>query len=191
MPEVPAERDTFSALYETYADRVYRYLLSRTSSVPDAEELTSRTFLNALTHLDSYESRGSFQSWLMSIAHNLLLNWYRDRGRRPPTAPLDEAATVASEIPGPQSSLEAQEESRQVRAAIDTLAPDRRELIMLKYVEGHTNAEIAERMGRTEGAVKALHHRTLRQLRDVLPSALDEADRRGAKARAGLAGRGG
>ena len=84
-------RDAFSELYEAHAGRVYRYLLSRTSSVSDAEELTSRTFTNAFASLGSYRGRGKFESWLMTIAHNLLANWYRDRGRRPQAAPLDEA----------------------------------------------------------------------------------------------------
>ena len=168
--ERPGARDddAFSALYEAHADRVYRYLLARTPSPADAEELTSRTFVNAFTNLGRYRGRGSFQAWLMAIAHNLLANWYRDRGRRPPTAPLDEAMSIASDVPGPDSELEMQELTHRIRAATAELAPDRRELIALKYVDGLTNAEIGRRMGRSEGAIKALHHRTLRQLEQVL-----------------------
>ena len=165
----PPDRSTFSELYEAYADRVYRYLLSRTSSQVDAEELTSRTFLNAFAHLDQYRARGrGFSAWLMTIAHNLLVNWYRDRGRRPPTAPLDEAAGIPSEIPGPESRLETSELNRRVREAIEGLAADRQQLVTLKYVDGLSNAEIGRMMGRTEGAVKSLHHRTLRQLHAAL-----------------------
>ncbi len=159
------DRGAFSALYQEHADRVYRYLLSRTSSPADAEELTSRTFLNALAHLDQYHGRGKgFGAWLMSIAHNLLANWYRDRGRRPPTADLDAALTVPTDTPGPESSLETNELIQRVRQAVSTLAEDRQRLIALKYVDGLPNAEIGRMMGRTEGAVKALHHRTLREL---------------------------
>ena len=161
-------RDAFSELYEAHANRVYRYLLSRTSSVSDAEELTSRTFANAFANLGSYRGRGKFESWLMAIAHNLLANWFRDRGRRPPTAPLDEAIAIPSEVPGPESTLEAQEQTRRVREATEELAPDRQRLITLKYVDGLSNAEIGRILGRSEGAVKALHHRTLRQLEQAL-----------------------
>lgn len=161
-------RDAFSELYEAHATRVYRYLLSRTSSVSDAEELTSRTFANAFASLGSYRGRGKFESWLMTIAHNLLANWYRDRGRRPQPAPLDEALAVPSDGPSPESALETLEETRRVRRAAAALAPDRRRLITLKYVDGLTNAEIGRILGRSEGAVKALHHRTLRQLAAAL-----------------------
>ena len=165
------DRDAFSALYEAHADRVHRYLLARTPSVADAEELTSRTFVNAFANLGTYRGRGSFESWLTSIAHNLLANWYRDRGRRPPTAPLDEALSIASDVPGPESELELRELRGRIREATAELAPDRQQLITLKYVDGLTNAEIGRRMGRSEGAIKALHHRTLRQLEQVLGTA--------------------
>ena len=163
-----ADRDAFSELYEAHAPRVYRYLLSRTGRAADAEELTSRTFANAFANLGGYRGRGRFESWLMAIAHNLLANWFRDRGRRPPTAPLDEALAVPSETPGPESALEAREQARRLREAAAGLAPDRRRLIALKYADGRTNAEIGRILGRSEGAVKALHHRTLRQLERTL-----------------------
>ena len=162
------ERDAFSELYEAHANRVYRYLLSRSSSVSDAEELTSRTFANALANLGDYRGHGKFESWLMAIAHNLLANWFRDRGRHPPTAPLDEALGVPSDTPGPESNLETRETARRVHEATAELAPNRQQLITLKYVDGLTNAEIGRIMGRSESAVKALHHRTLRQLERTL-----------------------
>ena len=148
---------------------VYRYLLSRTSDPAEAEELTSRTFLNALTRLDQFRGRGArFQSWLMTIAHNLLVNWYRDRGRRPPLEALDAAIEVPADTPGPEASLEENEELALVRSAISALPEERQQLIALKYVDGRTNAEIGRMMGRTEGAIKALHHRTLRELQERL-----------------------
>lgn len=107
----------------------------------------------------------------MTIAHNLLANWYRDRGRRPPAAPLDAALELATDLPDPESSLLRSEEAQQVRAAIAALPPERQRLIALKYAQGLSNAEIGRMMGRTEGAVKALHHRTLRQLETSLAEA--------------------
>lgn len=163
-----ADRPAFSALYEAHAPRIYRYLLHRTSSPAEAEELTSRTFVQALAGLDQYRGRGEFGAWLMGIAHHLLLNWYRAKGRRPSTEGLDAALEVPSDIPGPAESLERNEAIMRVRAAVSALAPERQRLIALKYVEGRSNAEVADIMGRTEGAVKALHHRTLRELQRLL-----------------------
>ncbi len=168
-----ADRPAFSALYEAHAPRIYRYLFHRTSSATEAEELTSRTFAQALAGLDQYRGRGEFGAWLMGIAHHLLLNWYRAKGRRPSTESLDAALQVASDLPGPAESLEQNETIARVRAAISALAPERQRLIALKYVEGRSNAEVAHMMGRTEGAVKALHHRTLRTLQRLLEDSED------------------
>lgn len=169
---VAPDRGAFSALYAAHAPRVYRYLLSRTSNPGEAEELTSRTFLQALAGLDQYRGRGAgFPAWLMSIAHNLLVNWYRARGRRPPTEALDAALQIPASTPGPEASLERNERIARVRAVVSALAPDRQRLIALKYVDGLSNAEIGRIMGRTEGAVKALHHRTLRDLQRLLDGA--------------------
>lgn len=162
------DRPAFSALYEAHAPRIYRYLLHRTSSPAEAEELTSRTFVQALAGLDQYRGRGEFGAWLMGIAHHLLLNWYRAKGRRPPTDSLDAAIEVPSDIPGPAESLERNEAITRVRAAVSALAPERQQLIALKYVDGRSNAEVADIMGRTEGAVKSLHHRTLQELQRLL-----------------------
>lgn len=104
----------------------------------------------------------------MSIAHNLLVNWYRDRGRRPPTEALDAAEAVPADIAGPEADLEQHERIAEVRSAISALPPERQQLIALKYADGRTNAEIGRMMGRTEGAIKALHHRTLRELQERL-----------------------
>ena len=104
----------------------------------------------------------------MSIAHNLLANWYRSRGRRPPTASLDDAMGVPANTPGPEASLETSEDIQRVRKAVRRLSADRQRLLALKYVEGATNMEIGRQMGRTEGAIKALHHRTLLQLQEAL-----------------------
>lgn len=168
-----ADRPAFSALYEAHAPRIYRYLLHRTSSEAEAEELTSRTFVQALAGLDQYRGRGEFGAWLMGIAHHLLLNWYRAKGRRPSTEGLDAALELASDLPGPAESLEQNETIARVRAAISALAPERQRLIALKYVDGRSNAEVAHMMGRTEGAVKALHHRTLRELHRLLDDSED------------------
>ena len=189
-PEV--EADAFAELYEAYGDRVYRYLLVRTSRPQEAEELTSATFLRAFANLGRYRGRGSgFGAWLMTIAHNLLVNWYRDRGRRPPTAPLEEALSIPSETPGPEARLLRQESIRQVREALGSLAPDRRRLVALKYARGMSNAEIGRMMGRSEGAVKALHHRTLRQLQAELARRGGEPEAGSAPRRAAGTGRDG
>lgn len=173
-PPGPGEPRAFEELYRAYAPTVYGYLRARVSSSAEAEDLAARTFANAFAGLGRYRTRGGgFGSWLMTIAHNLLVNWYRDRGRRPPSASLDEAVQLPSRAPGPESHLEQNERIQMIRSAIEQLGPEQQRLITLKYVDGLTNAQIGRIMARSEGAVKAMHHRILRRLLALLAGQVD------------------
>jgi hypothetical protein len=78
-----ADPEAFGALYERYVKKIYSYLYYRTGNTHDAEDLTERVFQKAMMNLHRYTSRGlPFSAWLYRIAHNLLANWHRDRGRR-------------------------------------------------------------------------------------------------------------
>ena len=158
----------FAELYERYVDRIYSYIYHRVGNVHDAEDLTSRTFYRALAHLPEYEDKGlPFSAWLYRIAHNLVANWHRDRKRRPVVA-LDELITKSLPDQHPETLAEAEDDTRLLREVIRELDPVRQELLVLKFTEGLSNAEIGAILGRTEGAIKSLYHRTLLQLRREL-----------------------
>jgi RNA polymerase sigma-70 factor (ECF subfamily) len=165
-----ADRDAFGALYERYVERIHAYLIYRTGSAPDAEDLTQRVFSQALAALDHFDPTvGSVGGWLFRIAHNLLANYYRTRARRP-AAPLEAAFEAIDPAIPIAEMLEAEEDARAVRAAIDRLPPDRQNLILLKYVVGLSNAEIGGVLARSGGAIKSLLRRTLATLRRDLTS---------------------
>lgn len=162
------EPEAFGVLYEQYVDRIYSYICYRMGNDQDAEDLTARTFYRALDHLPGYEDRGApFSAWLYRIAHNLVANWHRDHSRRQMVA-LDDAVLRAPRSKGPTASTEKKDREDRLLAAVRRLAPDRQQLIILKHVEGMTNAEIGEVMERTEGAIKSLYHRALVALREEL-----------------------
>ncbi len=168
-----SDAEAFGALYQRYVNRIYNYHYRHTSSRVDAEDLTSRTFYRALRSLHSYRETGApFQAWLYRIAHNLVVNWYRDHANHP-TISMDgddylslRAQMMPSDsADGPEASVAARELQAVLLEAIARLPEDRKTLIILKFVEGMTNVEIGEVLGRTEGAIKALYHRTLITLR--------------------------
>jgi RNA polymerase sigma-70 factor, ECF subfamily len=163
-----SDKDAFGELYERYLTKIYNYIYYRTGNQQDAEDLTAKVFYRAMSHIQSYEDKGvPFQAWLYRIAHNLVANFHRDQGRRK-VVPLDDyvAHTLRSEAPDRQT--EANEEQEMLLAAIRRLPPERQEMLLLKFVEHKSNAEIGEMMNRTEGAIKSLYHRTLLALRDEL-----------------------
>ncbi len=162
------EREVFGVLYERHLRRIYNYVYYRTGSVADAEDLTARTFYQALSNLQRYRVQGvPFSAWLFRIAHNLVANWHRDSGRHR-ALPLDGLSELPDLNDDPPQRAEYSEERRELRQVIARLPADRQQLLILKFVEQMSNAEIAAVMGRTEGAVKALLHRTIESLKSQL-----------------------
>lgn len=159
------DKDAFGELYQRYVDRIYNYVYYRTGNKDDAEDLTSRIFMRAMRHIPNYDDRGiPFSAWLYRIAHNLVANWHRDRSRRKVIA-LDDISQWYIRDEGPELATQFIEDTDALLAAIQRLPTDRQELLILKFVDRLPNAEIGAIMGRSEGAIKSLYHRTLIALR--------------------------
>lgn len=162
------DKTAYGELYERYLPKIYSYVYYRTGNVHDAEDLTAKVFVRGLAHISHYVEKGvPFQAWLYRIAHNLVANWYRDQGRRKIIA-LDEYVAHPPRSEAPDRLTEELEERSQLLEAVRRLPEDRQQLLLLKFVEQMSNAEIGGIMGRTEGAIKSLYHRTLLALREEM-----------------------
>ena len=162
------DQEAFGALYARYVERIFNYVYYRTGNVHDAEDLTARVFYRALHHIQHYTDRGvPFSAWLYRIAHNLIANWHRDRSRHQ-EIPLDDAPTLHYKGQAPEAALMQGQDQDALLKLIRHLPAERQQLLILKFVEQMPNAEIGQIMGRSEGAVKSLYHRTLLALRDDL-----------------------
>jgi len=179
-----AKRDdaAFGTLYERYLQKMYSYIYYRTGNHQDAEDLSARVFQRAFTHIGSYEERGlPFRAWLYRIAHNLVANWHRDKSKRT-IITLDDYTTRGIQRDAlPEQLAAASDELAQLMAAVRRLPEDRQQLLLLKFLEQLPNAEIGRIMGRSEGAIKSLYHRTLLALREDLQAtqALQAPDKEG------------
>lgn len=160
----------FGQLYKKYVDRIYNYIYYRTGSNKDAEDLTGKTFFKAMSHIKGYKHMGlPFSAWLYRIAHNLVANYHRDRSRKQEIA-LDNVP--GSYLPQmemqPERHIVRNQEVEELLATIRDLAPNRQELLILKFIDQLSNAEIGQIMRKSEGAIKSLYHRTLIELREKM-----------------------
>ncbi|MCS6908177.1 MAG: sigma-70 family RNA polymerase sigma factor [Anaerolineales bacterium] len=168
------DKEAFGRLYQKYVGRIYNYVYFRTGSQADAEDLTARVFMRAMRHIRNYRDLGlPFSAWLYRIAHNLVANWHRDNGRRR-EIPLDNVFLPPSSVKHPESEILKREEAEKLLRIIRKLPPERQQLIILKFVEGLSNMEIGQIMGKSEGAIKSLYHRTLLALRKEYEKYLEE-----------------
>jgi RNA polymerase sigma-70 factor (ECF subfamily) len=162
------DKQAFGVLYDKYAGRIYNYIYYRTGSNQDAEDLTSRVFFRAMRHITNYTDRGvPFSAWLYRIAHNLVANWHRDSSRRQEVE-LEDGYRASKGDEYPEIALEESEEQNALLGLIRRLPEERQQLLILKFVEHMSNADIGLIMDRTEGAIKSLYHRTLLSLREEI-----------------------
>ncbi len=174
---IAGNKAAFGVLYERYVGRIYTYIYYRTGNKHDAEDLTARVFYRAIEHIGRYDQRGvPFSAWLYRIAHNLVANWHRDRQRRQ-EVPIDDVVNLQAKLESPELAMLNRMDVDRMMRVIKSLSPERQELIILKFVQDMSNAEIGRIMQRSEGAIKSLYHRTLLSLRDDLGFLMDEIDR--------------
>ncbi|MGQ9682645.1 MAG: sigma-70 family RNA polymerase sigma factor [Anaerolineae bacterium] len=153
-------------IYDCYAGRIYSYLYYRLGDAHLAEDLTGTVFLKMLEAIHGDKSWNvSFSGWLYRIAHNLVVDHYR-RGRQDQCVVLDER--VAAREQDPFQVVQERLDSERLRKAISRLTDEQALVVTLKFAEGLSNAEVAEIMGKTEGAIKSLQFRAMASLRRIL-----------------------
>ena len=169
------DRDAFEVLYQRYLDRIYSYAFYQLGDHHDAEDVTERVFLAALAALPDFrEGPGTFRAWLFRIAHNTIANSLRARARHR-TIPLPDGFERPAPETDPAALVAAAEDRRRVLRAVSSLPEDRRQVILLRFVDGLSTPEIAEVLDRSAGAVRVLQHRALRDLADrLMPDAVDD-----------------
>jgi RNA polymerase sigma-70 factor (ECF subfamily) len=159
-----ADRAAFATLYRRYLDRVYGYAFYQLGDHHDAEDATERIFLAALRAIPDFRDQGStFRAWLFRIAHNTVANAHRMRSRRS-ADPLPDGFERSAPDADPAGLVVQGDQLREVRAAIAEMPDDRRQVILLRFVDELSTAEIAEVLDRSPGAVRVLLHRSLRDL---------------------------
>ena len=159
------DAEAFGYLYQKYVTAIFNYIYYRTGNQHDAEDITARVFHRAFGHIEKYQEKGvPFTAWLYRIAHNLTANWYRDTRRRKEVS-LEDHSDIPHLAELPERELEKTQEKELLLNAIRRLPQDRQQLILLKFLEDLSNGEIAVIMGKTEGAIKSLYHRSLIALR--------------------------
>jgi RNA polymerase sigma-70 factor (ECF subfamily) len=163
----------FGSLYDRYVDVVYRYILFRVGDRPLAEDLTSETFLRALRRIQSVSYQGrDVGAWFVTIARNLILDHVKSSRYRLEIATAEPAEPSGPGVPvaiGPEQQVLAQATTEELLRCVQQLGEDQRECIVLRFLHGLSVAETAEIMRRNEGAIKALQHRAVRRLAQLLP----------------------
>lgn len=155
-------------LYDRYEARIYSYIYRRTGNESLAEDLTAQVFLKMLEAIRSDKAwHSSFSGWLYRIAHNAVIDYYRQRDRQQQVSLEDTLTTTASDH-NPVVMAEVSLDAERLRIAISRLTEEQAEVITLRFLEGYSISEVAEMLDKTEGSIKALQYRAVTTLRQLL-----------------------
>lgn len=160
-----ADPHALELIYERYSSAIYRYIFFRVRDAELAEDLRAEVFLRMLEGINRYEDRGwPISAWLYRIAHDRTIDTLRRRYKRP-QLPLEEWSDTCD---GPDSTVDAKLDQEELRQTIDQLTESQRQVILMRFMGELSVQEVAQRLGRTEGAIKALQHRGLQNLARML-----------------------
>ncbi|MDP2731003.1 MAG: sigma-70 family RNA polymerase sigma factor, partial [Dehalococcoidales bacterium] len=161
------DNGAFTLLYQEYVQPIYRYIYVRVGQAEQAEDLTQDVFLKALDNIGRYRDKGQpFASWLFRIAHNLVIDHYR-QVKKNKYIPLTETITVIDDN-NLVATLEHDMEISEIKQAIEKLPTQQREVISLRFGSDLSVTETALAIGKTEGTVKKLQHVALSRLRKMM-----------------------
>jgi RNA polymerase sigma-70 factor, ECF subfamily len=165
ITQVKEKPDAIRPLYRHYFPRIFAYVAYRVASRQDTEDLTSEIFMKVVESIDQFEYRGegSFAAWVFQIAHNTVKQFYRVDERWETTL-IDALPELHSTDPLPDEAFSRKERFRWLQAALETLTPRRREIILLRFSSGLRNQEIASILNLDERTVASHLCRALEDL---------------------------
>jgi RNA polymerase sigma-70 factor, ECF subfamily len=169
------DAEAFGQLYDHYHGSVYRFVYHRTRSQSLAEDLTSETFLRALRNMSGFRWQGKdFGAWLMTIARNLCTDHFK-AGRTRLELTTEDMGAHDDTTEGPESTVLATLTNEVLLDGLRQLSEEQRDCLIMRFLQGLSIAETAAVLGRSEGAVKQLQLRGVRNLAKLIPGGWRDA----------------
>ena len=166
------DADAFGLLYDHYQSSVYRFLFYRTRSSQLAEDLTSETFFRALRSMSNFRWQGKdFGAWLMTIARNLATDHFKS-GRARLELTTEDMGVHDDATEGPEAAVLAGLTNEILLTALKSLPDEQRDCLIMRFLQGMSIAETAAVLGRSDGAIKQLQLRGVRNLAKLMPEGI-------------------
>ena len=156
---------SFAKIYDAYVDKIYRYIYYKVGTAAEAEDLTIQVFMNAWQALGRYrQTDRPVSAWLFRIAHNVVIDHFRTQHA---TVPLDSLPFLRYDD-DVEELVQQHLTADVLRQAMQRLTDDQRGVVLLKFLEGYSTAEVAAILSRNQAAVRALQRRALTALHRIL-----------------------
>lgn len=157
----------FGSLYDYYQPKIYRFVLVKVSRREDAEDLTHQVFLSAFENIGGYRDLGyPFGSWLYRIARNQVTDFYRSQKK---SVDIEAVNPEYFAVPASaQFDVASKMEMEKVMLALEKMRAEYQDVIVMRFIEDMAVKDVAKAMDKTEGAIKVLQHRAIKELKKYL-----------------------
>lgn len=163
---VRGKASAFGLLYDHYQPKIYRFVLIKVGRREEAEDLTHQVFLNAWQKISNYKDLGfPFSSWLYRIARNQVIDHYRTRKQEVSLEEVD--AEISTDFGLNEKNIDDKRQLEKVMEALRGLREDYQEILIMRFVEDLSVKETAAAVEKSEGAVKLMQHRAVKELKKV------------------------
>jgi len=161
-----SSKKDFEKIYDTYVERIYRFVFIKVNSTEIAEDLTSETFLRTWQKYKNKDNKiENIQAFLYQTARNLVIDYYRDKGRTQLISldyvPLSDNNNV-EEIAQKKSDLE------KIKSSLSKLNDDYQNIIIWHYIDDLSIEEISKMLNKSQGAVRVALHRAIKSLKNIM-----------------------
>lgn len=174
----PGNAEIYAELYDLFVDKIYRFVFFKVNNQEEAQDLTSDVFLRVWQYIQEKKKVGNFKALLYQVAKNRVIDHYRQKSRSDVLTD-EEILRDIEDARGEDfvKEIEIKSEIKSLESFLKQLKAEYQEVLLLKYVEGYSNSEIAKILDKSTGSVRVLSHRALK----ILQNLISEADRNNPK----------
>jgi RNA polymerase sigma-70 factor (ECF subfamily) len=159
------EQAAFGEIYNLFFKKIYRFIFFRVGHKEVAEDLAEEVFLKAFAKISSINEAKAFEGWVYQIARNLVIDYYRQKKS---TVALEEIENTLEYETNVIDVVNLQEQQKIFLKLLKELGAEQQVVIKLKFLEDLENGEIAELMGKNEGAIRVIQHRAILKLQELI-----------------------
>ena len=165
------EEPAFTAIYNQFFEKIYRFVFFRVSHKETAEDITEDVFIKAFSSLTSLSEDAAFEGWLYQIARNKIIDHYRSRKKTLDISEFENTLEYDSNI---VDSINLDFDQKALLKAIEQLKPDEQQIIKLRFFEDLDTETSAQILKKSAGAVRVLQHRSIAKLKIILEARTNE-----------------
>jgi len=166
---IAGDEESFGRIYDKYVDEIFRFILMRTKTKEDAQDITSETFLKTWQYVSSENRQiDNVRALLYRVGRNLVIDYYRKTGKEVNSFDEDQLEKLVDESIDLEEKVSKKDDIKKVFSLLHNLSEESREIMLMRYAQDLSISEIAKALGKKKGTIRVALHRAVKQIKSIL-----------------------